>query len=421
MAVKDLEKSIKDDEEIVDDCVTAEDVKVTKHNKIIKICSEIVEIKKKLGFVLMGDLVKIAGKEFFPNYTTSIFDIPRSKKYIEVLEILNNISTIANTLSKESGVEELVKRVEDQFDKLNEIAESFDEEDHIEVIEDEPSDPKVHSCKTDYDKIVCKLYSAKSALSVVSLADVVKVIDEEMIPNVCGKDSFTQRILGDQRFINVLDIMNKIVSITNYQFQDKNTISALKGLLYGLEETIKSLDLKPNQNDKDAEDKKLFSTLEYLDSIKKSKHSVGTNDLLKAFVIGKIVANESESIFLSDSISSTLMIQLCSLINAPNFDINNKVQIDTCKSLISAIKQAVLRNKAANKIGCFVNTGKPFPFPNTMTINPLYGTGFDGINFEKANIKSKDIPGIDPKIYQKAKAFDKLVEALRPILDELTN
>ena len=151
MVVKDLEKSIKDDEEIVDDCVTAEDVKVTKHNKIIKICSEIVEIKKKLGFVLMSDLVKIVGKEFFPNYTTSLFDIPKSKKYFEVLIIFNNILTIANTLSKESDVEELVKRVEDQFDKLNEIAKSFDEEDHIEVIEDEPSDPKVHSCKTDYD------------------------------------------------------------------------------------------------------------------------------------------------------------------------------------------------------------------------------------------------------------------------------
>lgn len=80
-----------------------------------------------------------------------------------------------------------------------------------EEIEDEPSDhPKVHACKTDYDKIIYKLNVVKLALRVISLDDVVKVIGEETIPNVRGKDSFTQ-IIRDQRFINVLDIMNKIV------------------------------------------------------------------------------------------------------------------------------------------------------------------------------------------------------------------
>lgn len=407
MAVKDLEKSIKDDEEIVDDCVTAEDVKVTKHNKIIKICSEIVEIKKKLGFVLISDLVKIAGKEFFPNYTTSIFDIPRSKKYIEVLEILNNISTIANTLSKKSGVEELVNRVEDQFDKLNEIAESLDEEDHIEVIEDEPSDPKVHSCKTDYDKIVRKLYSAKLALSVVSLADVVKVIDEEMIPNVCGKDSFTQIIPGDQRFINVLDIMNKIVSITNYLFQDKNTIPALKYLLYDLEETIKSLDLKPNQNDKDVEDNQLFSALEYLDSIKKSNlsKSISYNELLKAFVIGNVIDNESDYIFISDESVKRFL----DFIDAENFDIKDKDQIDICKCFLRSIKQTVLLNKENdNKFSGFMMSMAKVNVEHASDSSPV-------------SQKSPAIQEIDQKIYKKAAAFDKLVEALRPILDELTN
>ena len=405
MVVKDLEKSIKDDEEIVDDCVTAEDVKVTKHNKIIKICSEIVEIKKKLGFVLMSDLVKIVGKEFFPNYTTSLFDIPKSKKYFEVLIIFNNILTIANTLSKESDVEELVKRVEDQFDKLNEIAKSFDEEDHIEVIEDEPSDPKVHSCKTDYDKIVCKLSTVKLALRVVSLADVVKVIGEEMIPNVCGKDSFTQMIPGDQRFINVLDIMNKIVSITNYQFQDKNTISALKGLLYDLEETIKSLDSKPNQNDKDAEDKKLFSALEYLDSIKKSNlsKSISYNELLKAFVIGNVIDNESDYVFISgESVKRFL-----DFIDAENFDIKDKDQVCACKCFLRSIKQTVLLNKENdNKFSGFM-----MAMANAEHASNLY----------PVSQKSPAIQEIDQKIYKKAAAFDKLVEALRPILDELTN
>jgi hypothetical protein len=250
----------------------------TKHDKYIKICSEIVEIRRKLGVISILDLSTIVGKEFFSN-GASLFTVPGDKRYIKVLEILNNISSIVNALSLGISLEELVDHVEDQFNELDEIAESF-----------------------------------------------------------------------------------------------KNS-------------------------NKDADDKQLFSVLEYLDSIRKANRlkpiGVGTNDLLKAFVIGKIVDNESEFIFLSDNISSRLMMQLCGLINAPNFDINDEVQIDTCKLLISTIKQAVLRNKAANKIGCFVNAGNPFPLP------PL--------------------PGIDQRIYQKAAAFDKLVEALRPIFDELTN
>ena len=242
-------------------------VKSTKHNKYIKICSEIVEIRQKLGAISILDLSTIVGKEFFSN-DTSLFAVPGDKRYIEVLEILGNISSIVNKLSLEISLEELVKHLYHQFDNLDEIG-----------------------------------------------AELSKKFN------------------------------------------------------------------------KDVDDKQIMSILEYLDSIRKANRlkpiGVGTNDLLKAFVIGKIIDNESEFIFLSDNISSVLMMQLCGLINAPNFDIDNEVQIDTCKSLISAIKQAILRNKAANKIGCFVNTG------------------------------------IDPRIYQKAAAFDKIVEALRPVFIEL--
>lgn len=162
---------------------------------------------------------------------------------------------------------------------------------------------------------------------------------------------------------------------------------------------------------KDDEDKQLFSALEYLDSIKKSDRSIGINELLKAFVIGKIINNESEHVFLGGPIEMQ-MFQLMNLISAVNFDINDKPQVDTCKFLLSSIKQAVLLNKSYdNNFSGFVmamanmesskNTSDPSPSPISQ--------------------KQPAIQEIDQKIYKKALAFDKLVEALRPILDELTN
>lgn len=262
--VSEEKENTNEDMEFVETEESSEDsFESTKHDKIIKICSEIIEIRKKLGFVPMPDLAKIVGKEFFSNDTTSLFAVPGDKRYIKVLGILNNIFTIVNTLSKESGIEELVKRAEDQFDKLNEIAESA--------------------------------------------------------------ESFD-------------------------------------------------------------EDKQFNLALEYLDNLKKLNNSkpICIYELLDAFVVGKIIDNESEYMFLTSTTTSALMMKLADLINAVNFDIKDKAQVDTCKSLLSTIKQTVLQNK-------------------TFRSNFVYG--LNGC--------------IDPKIYQKAAAFDKIVEALRPIFTEL--
>ena len=278
MIVKDLENSIKDEEEIVDDCVT-EDVKTTKHDKIIKICSEIIEIRKKLGFVPMPDLAKIVGKEFFSNDTTSLFSVPGYKRYIKALRILNNISLIVNTTF---GLEELVKLVEDQFDMLDTIA------------------------------------------------------------------------IADGSF---------------------------------------------------DEDKQFNLVLEYLDSIKKSNlsKSISYNELLKAFVIGNIIDNGSDYIFIpGESIKRFL-----DFIDAENFDIKDKDQVYACKYFLHSIKQTVLLNKE--------NNNKFSGFMMSMA-NVEHAS-----NSSPISQKSPTIQEIDQKIYKKAAAFDKLVEALRPIFDELIN
>ena len=272
----DSEETIEDEievsEENFNEDVKATPSKSTKHDKYVEICSKIIEIRRNLGVVSISDLSEILGKEFF-SYDKSLFAIPGDKRYIEVLEILNHISSIVNAISTELSLEKWVALVEYQFDKLDEIAKSF-----------------------------------------------------------------------------------------------KNS-------------------------NKDAEDKQLFSALEYLGSIKANGNRIGLDEILKAFVVGKIIDNESERIFLSGT-AITQMSQLMSLINAANFNIKDKIQVDICKQLLSTIKQAVLLNKTANKFGCFITgAGKPFPPP--------------------------PMPGIDPMIYQKAAAFDKIVEALRPVFIEL--
>lgn len=283
MAVKDLENSIKDEEEIADDSVTKEDVKATKHDKTIKICSEIIKIRKKFGFVPMPDLAAIVGKEFFSNDTTSLFDVPRDKRYIEALRILNNISLIVNTTF---GLEELVKLVEDQFDRLDTIA----------------------------------------------TADV---------------GSFD-------------------------------------------------------------EDKQFNLVLEYLNSIKKSNlsKSISYNELLKAFVIGNIIDNGSDYIFIpGESIKRFL-----DFIDAENFDIKDKDQVYACKYFLHSIKQTVLLNKENNNkfSGFMMSMASMESSANSSDSSPI-------------SQKSPKIQKIDQKIYKKAAAFNKLVEALRPIFDELTN
>lgn len=250
-------------------------VKSTKHDKRIKICSEIVEIRRKLGAISVTDLAKIIGKELFSNessISSAAVPIPGDWRYIKVLEILNNISSIVYSLSTEISLEEMLGKVEKQFDKLDEIAESF------------------------------------------------KKSDSE-------------------------------------------------------------------------ENNKLNLVLEYLNSIKASGNRIGISELLKAFVVGEIIASESERVFLAGG-AVVHMTQLTTLLNAANFDIKNKTQVDTCKMLLSAIKQDVLTNKTVNNFGGFT-AGKPFPPP------PL--------------------TGIDPKIYQKAAAFDKIVEALKPVFIELAS
>lgn len=285
MAVKDLENSIKDEEEIVDDCVT-EDVKSTKHDKIIKICSEIIEIRKKFGFVPMPDLAAIVGKEFFSNETTNLFAVPSDKRYIEALRILNNISLIVNTTF---SLEELVKLVEDQFDRLDTIA------------------------------------------------------------------------IADGSF---------------------------------------------------DEDKQFNLVLEYLDSIKKSNlsKSISYNELLKAFVIGNIIDDGSDYIFIpGESIKRFL-----DFIDAENFDIKDKDQVCACKYFLRSIKQTVLLNKENNnKFSGFMMSMASMESSANSSDSSISGT--------TVSQKQPAIQEIDQKIYKKALAFDKLVEALRPILDELTN
>ena len=276
------------------------------------------------------------------------------------------------------------------------------EEECIKVIEDEPSDyPKVHACKTDYDKIVCKLGSVKLALGVVSLSDVVKVIGEEMIPNICGKDSFTQMIIpGDPRFINVLDIMNKIVSIINYQFQDKNMVSALKGLLSDLEETIKSLDSKPNQNDTE----KCSKVCDYLLDLKSKSFASFECLTISAFlaVMVKFDIIESDEEILKklreNPMTSVVFFEIYKSVKT--------LEGKPTESWYESTSRLVLQFKNFYNLA---KTTTKLSFPNAMTINPLYGT----------NAKAKDIPGIDPQIYQKAAAFDRIVEALRPVFIEL--
>lgn len=156
------------------------------------------------------------------------------------------------------------------------------------------------------------------------------------------------------------------------------------------------------------EDKQLFSALKYLDSIKKSNlsKSISYNELLKAFVIGKIIDNESEYIF----VEGKSVTQFRDFINAANFDIKDKDQVCTCKHLLYAIKQTVLLNKAENNkfSGFMMAMASMESVENTNDSSPV-------------SQKSPAIQEIDQKIYKKAAAFDKLVEALRPILDELTN
>ena len=246
-------------------------VKSTKHDKRIKICSEIAELRRKLGAISVTDLAKIIGKELFSNESSmTAVPIPGDLRYIKVLEILNNISSIVYSLSTEISLEEMLEHVKEQFDKLDEIVESF------------------------------------------------KKSDSE-------------------------------------------------------------------------ESNKFNLVLEYLDSIKTSGNKIGITELLKALVVGEIIASESEYALLIGSACSSLLMRLGDLINAANFDIKDKTQVATGKTLLSAIKQTVSQNKA-NVFGGFT-AGKPFPPPS--------------------------MSGIDPKIYQKAAAFDRIVDALRPIFIEL--
>lgn len=218
----------------------------------------------------------------------------------------------------------------------------------------------------------------------------IHVILEEMNDEVF-KNMEIQNVNAIKRYID------RIIKFYQSQEADKDVYDI--EIAIGDEKEISEAKENVNENnaeiatelsktDKDAEDKQLFSALEYLDSIKKSDHQkfFDFGELLKAFVIGKIIDNESERVFLGCDTVRTQMFHFMNLINSSNFDINDKIKVDTCKSLLSCIKQGVLLNKLSNKFGYF--TPVPFQLPPT--------------------------PGIDPKIDQKAAAFDKIVEALRP-------
>lgn len=203
MAVKDLEKSIKD----------VEDVKATKHNKIIKICSEIIEIRKKFGFVPMPDLAAIVGKEFFSNDTTSLFAVPRDKRYIEALRILNNISLIVNTTF---GLEELVKLVEDQFDRLDTIAiadGSFDEDKQFNLV-------------LEYLDSIKKSNLSKS----ISYNELLKAF---AIGNIVDNESDYIFIPGEsiKRFLDFIDA-------ENFDIKDKDQVYACKYFLHSIKQTV---------------------------------------------------------------------------------------------------------------------------------------------------------------------------------------
>ena len=293
---------------------------------------------------------------------------------------------------------------------LDPLENTSENEEFIEV-EDEPSDyPKINIGKTDYDKIICKLGAIKSAVGVVSLDDVVKVIGEEMIPNVRGKDSFTQIIPGDPRFINVLDIMNKIVSTISFNYRDSNLVSTLKGLLSDLEKIIRSLDSKPNQNDTE----KCNKVCDYLLGLKSKSFTSFECLTIPAFfdVLVKFDVIESDEQILKK-------LQENPMANVVFFELIKSVKTlegKPTENWYESTSRLVLQFKSFYNLA---KTATKFSFPNAMTINPLYGTGFDGINFGKNNAKAKDIPGIDPQIYQKAAAFDKIVEAFRPVFIEL--
>lgn len=130
--------------------------------------------------------------------------------------------------------------------------------------------------------------------------------------------------------------------------------------------------------------------------------------MLKAFIIGNVIDNESEYVFIPYG----MIEQFSGFINAEIFDIKDKDQVYACKKLLYNIKHSVLFYKESdNEFSGFMmamamqsaaNTSNPSQIPQ----------------------KSPTIPEIDQNIYKKTAAFDKLVEALRQlrqILIELTN
>lgn len=173
-----------------------------------------------------------------------------------------------------------------------------------------------------------------------------------------------------------------------------------------IEDKIEVSEAKENSN----EDKDFEDALKYLYSIKKSNPSKFIDcgsELIKAFVIGNVIDNESEYIF----VEGKSVTQLLDIINAANFDIKDKDQVDTCKSLLYTIKQTVLLNKSDN------NNFSGFMMAMMANMESVENTS----DSSPISQKSPTIQEIDQKIYKKAAAFDKLVEALRPIFNELTN
>lgn len=171
-----------------------------------------------------------------------------------------------------------------------------------------------------------------------------------------------------------------------------------------IEDKIEVSEEKENFN----EDKDFEDALEYLYSIKKSNlsKSISYNELLKAFVIGNVIDNGSDYIFIpGESIKRFL-----DFIDAENFDIKDKDQVYACKYFLHSIKQTVLLNKENNNkfSGFMMSMASMESSANSSDSSPI-------------SQKSPKIQEIDQKIYKKAAAFDKLVEALRPIFDELTN
>ena len=101
-------------------------------------------------------------------------------------------------------------------------------------------------------------------------------------------------------------------------------------------------------------------------------------------------------------------------IDAENFDIKDKDQVYACKYFLHSIKQTVLLNKENNnKFSGFMMSMASMESSANSSDSSISGT--------TVSQKSPTIKEIDQKIYKKAAAFDKLVEALRPIFDELIN